>query len=104
MKIPQSILKINKKLAKTFEGDQIISFKQARNLREIVDGKISLRTTLKEQQKQILKANVAYITAGKIRCVADRLRPLHLSEKDLNKNKKKNTLKNFRNLTYKANC
>lgn len=55
MKKHWSILKINEKLAKTFERDaiiSIISFKRSRKLREIIDGNTIINRNIKKKRRK----------------------------------------------------
>ena len=56
MKKHWSILKMNEKLAKTFERDaiiSIISFKRSRKLREIIDGNTIIDRNIKKKEENM---------------------------------------------------
>ena len=74
MKKHQSILQINKKIAKTFEGDPIISFKRTRNPREIIDGN-TIINKVKRTAKENMEGKLS-LCKGRKNCVFERIRPL----------------------------
>lgn len=55
-----SILKINKELAKTFDGDPIISFKKARNLQELFGGNTIIENKFKRTTKENMSGKCPY--------------------------------------------
>ena len=90
-------MKINEKLAETFEGDLIISSKRTRNLREIIGGK----TVINNNVKITTKEN----TSGKCHPCNGRKNTICCwqvkSATSFTSYKNKKTLNTFPNLTFK---